>query len=62
MTDKQKRQKVHMYQFSVYSPPNIKVIKAIGDEGRITYELSGIDYPYRNKEFDLRWLEAFETR
>ena len=62
MTNKQQRQKVHLYQFSVYSPVNKKVIRIIENDRVIGYEIVGIDYPYRNKEMNIEWLEAFEKR
>ena len=62
MTNKQKRTAINPYQFSVYHPINKKVIRSINDGNTITYELSGVRYPYRDKEFNVEWLEAFEKR
>ena len=62
MTNKQKRTAINLYQFSVYHPINKKVIKIIEDDKVVGYELTGIRYPYREKEFNVEWLEAFEKR
>jgi hypothetical protein len=43
------------YQFVVYTPQEHRRVRT----GDMCWEITGHIYPYRTREFDYRWLDAF---
>ena len=55
LNNKQKVREVWNYQFVVYEPQKPNFTKK-GD----CYEIAGHTYPFRNKKFNIYWLDAFD--